>query len=318
MRDQPASRTLGGILEAGALIFSGPHAYNHQMTEPERNVLDEWRASAFYWEKHASTIREMFAPITEALIDAAEISKGHKVIDVAGGAGEPSLTLAEAVGAQGRVVCSDAIQEMVSVAEREARRRRLDNIEFRQSLADSLPFKDDEFDAAVCRLGVMFFPDPVAGIREMLRVVKPDGRIAFAAWSAKEFNPFFSAVTTVMSRYAESPPEDPDAPGAFRFAEPGKLTRALRAAGAVDIKEHALDFRIEAPLKLKEFWTARVEISDSLRAKTAALSPDQLTRAAQEVEDSIGDFFSGGRMSFPAQVIIASAKKPRLESSSEN
>jgi D-aminopeptidase len=130
-------------------------------------------------------------------------------------------------------------------------------------------------------------------------------------WDAREFNPFFRVVTDVMARYVESPPEDPDAPGAFRFTEPGKLARAMDEAGAVGIREQAVSFRIEVPLTPAEFWTVRVEISDSLRAKVAQLAPDQLARAASEVQAAANEFFADGRMSFPAQVIVVSANKSR-------
>lgn len=281
--------------------------YNEVMSDNERNVLEEWRGSAPYWEKNASTIRAMFAPITQALIEAAGISKGQDVLDVAGGTGEPSLTIAEVVGQSGRVVCTDAVAEMVATAKHEADRFRLNNIEFRQCLADSLPFNDNEFDVIVCRLGAMFFPAPDAAISEMLRVAKPGGRVAFAVWGVNEANPFFSTVTEVMSRYVESQPEDPDAPGAFRFAESGKLARLLKAAGAVDINEQARDFQIRASLTPQEFWPLRVEISDSLRAKVSRLAPEQLPRIAQEVAEAVREFFPDGLMSFPAQVIIVSA-----------
>ena len=66
-------------------------------------VLREWGESAFYWQKHADTIRTMFAPITQALIEGAEIVEGDVVLDVAGGAGEPSLTIAKLSGQADRL-----------------------------------------------------------------------------------------------------------------------------------------------------------------------------------------------------------------------
>ena len=123
-------------------------------------VLREWRESARYWQKHAGTIRTMFGPITQALIEDADIIEGDAVLDVAGGAGEPSLTIAEVVGPTGSVTCTDVAPEMVAAAESEAQRRGLTNVAFRQCAADSLPFENNSFDAVVCRLGVMFFPDP--------------------------------------------------------------------------------------------------------------------------------------------------------------
>ena len=77
-------------------------------------VLREWRESAFYWQKHADTIRTMFGPITQALIEDAQIGQGEVVLDVAGGAGEPSLTIAETVGPSGSVTYSDVAPEMVA------------------------------------------------------------------------------------------------------------------------------------------------------------------------------------------------------------
>src|SRR2546423_10370765 len=86
------------------------------------DTIREWRDSAPYWEKHAPTIRVMFAPLTRALIEDACIRAGQTVLDVAGGPGEPSLTIAEAVGPSGSVTCTDAAAGMGRAAEAEARR----------------------------------------------------------------------------------------------------------------------------------------------------------------------------------------------------
>src|SRR5437660_2614918 len=154
------------------------------------DTLKQWRESAPYWEKHRATIRSMLAPLTEALIAEAGIGEGQSVLDVAGGPGEPSLTIAERVGATGTVTCTDAVAEMVAAAESEAKRRGVANIKFRQCTADSLPFDDDSFDAVVSRLGVMLFPDPLAGLHEMLRVTKSRGALSLAVWHKSELNPF--------------------------------------------------------------------------------------------------------------------------------
>jgi len=164
-------------------------------------TLRLWREAALYWEKYAQTIRAMFAPVTRALVEEAGITRGQGVLDVAGGPGEPSLTIAEVVGSAGSVDCTDAVAEMVAAAEREARRRGMTNVKFRQCSADSLPFDSDSFDAAVSRLGVMFFPDPAAGLREMLRVVRPGGAVSLAVWGRSELNPFAHVITSVVSRH---------------------------------------------------------------------------------------------------------------------
>ena len=269
----------------------------------------EWSDSAKYWEKHAPTIRTMFAPVTRALIEEAGIRKGDKVLDVAGGPGEPSLTIAEVVGSSGSVMCTDMIPAMVAAAKREATRRRATNIQFRQCSADSLPFDDDLFDATVSRLGVMLFPDPLEGLREMLRVTRPDGIISLVVWARSEVNPFVHVVTEVVSRYIESPPADPNSPGAFRFAEPGSLAQVMEQAGAKDIKERLLRFHIEAPITPREYWEIRSETSGTLREKLERLPRVQADRIAEEVEQAVAEFFPNKQMKFPAQMIIVTGIK---------
>lgn len=275
------------------------------------DTLHEWQESAKYWNKHSATIHSMFAPLTRALIEDAGIKTGHLVLDVAGGAGEPSLTIAGVVGPTGSVMCTDAVEEMVAAAQGEAHAVGIENIDFRQCTADSLPFPNDSFDVVVSRLGAMFFPDPLDALREMLRVTKLGGTLTFAVWHKSELNPYSYLVTQVLSRYVDVPAPGPDAPDAFRFAEIGKLAAILNEAGAIDISERIFKFQIEAPISVEEFWTMRSEISEILRAKLKRLTEEQCLRVAQDVQDNIRQFFSDDGMSFPAEMIIVSGRKPK-------
>ena len=273
------------------------------------DLLREWSESAKAWREHSATIRTMFAPLTTALIEAAHISAGQSVLDVAGGPGEPSLTIAQVVGPGGSVTYTDAVAEMVATAEDEAQRRGLTNVRFQQCVAESLSFADDSFDAAVSRLGVMLFADPPAALREMLRVTKPGGALAFVVWGKTDRNPFTSVVTNVISRYVDVPAEDPDAPGAFRFAEPGKLARLLTEAGATNVQERELNFQMAAPISVEQFWQMRSATSGTLREKLATLSPEKAQQAGLEVQEAAREFFPNNRMSFPAQMRVVSAHK---------
>lgn len=280
------------------------------MTIQDSDVLREWRDSARFWEKHAKTIRLMFAPVTRALIEDTRIGQGHKVLDVAGGPGEPSLTIAEHVGPSGMVMCSDAVPAMVAAAENEAQRRGLANVEFRNCSADSLPFNDNQFDASVSRLGVMFFPDPVAGLREMLRVTKPGGVISLAVWDKSELNPFLHIVTDVIARYFKASPTTLTPSDAFKFAEVGKLSAALREAGGDAVKERVLRFYIVAPISPSGFWEMRSETSGTLRDKLNMLSDEEKDQAGQEVQEAARKFFPNNEMRFLAQMIIVTGNKP--------
>ena len=274
------------------------------------DTLKDWQETAAYWTRHHETIRMMFMPLTRALIEQARIVQGQSVLDVAGGSGEPSLTIAEVVGPAGFVMCTDAVSEMVAAAEAEAHRRDLKNVEFRQCVAESLPFADDFFDVAVSRLGVMFFPDPLAGLREMLRVTKRGGRIALAVWGKSELNPYSYVVTQIISRHVPASEPDPNAPDAFRFADAGKLAGILKQAGAIDVDERVVKFDMTAPLSIAEFWVFRSEISESLRTKLKKLSEEERAEIGNEVQNAVAEFFPAGHMKFPAQMLIVSGTKP--------
>ena len=278
------------------------------MTQP-KDALKKWGETAKYWTNYSDAITQMFAPVTEALIRDARISEGQSVLDVAGGAGEPSLTIAERVGPTGSVMCTDAIAEMVEAARAEAATRGLTNLQFRQCTAESLPFDDESFDVVVSRLGAMFFPDPLAACKEMLRVSKPGGTIGFVVWHKSELNPFCHVVSDVIARHVPADPPDPDAPDAFRFAELGKLASILSQAGATEVTDRVFHFQMQMPVSAGQFWTIRSEISETLRTKLATLSEAEQAQVAREVQESARPFFPNNQMNFPTQLIIVTGRK---------
>jgi SAM-dependent methyltransferase len=280
------------------------------MSSQETNkTLNAWKTSARYWEKYRALIAPMFAPLTSGLIEEAGISKGQRVLDIGGGTGEPSLTIAGVVGSTGSVMYTDPVGGMVEVAQSEAARRGLTNIDFRQCSADNLPFPDGSFDVAVSRLSAMFFANPVTGVREALRVIVKNAYVSCVVWGPAEANPFFSSVSEVVDRFVEPLDRDPDAPDAFRFAVPGKLARTLKKAGAEDVVERQLNFQIDAKISPEQFWELRSEMSESLRGKIARLAPDQLPIVKEAVVDAIRRYFVSGKMSFPAEALIVTGRK---------
>ena len=186
---------------------------------------------------------------------------------------------------------TDPVAGMAETARAEAGRRGLTNIYFRQCSADDLPFADGTFDVAVSRLSAMFFVDPVTAVREALRVLREDGYVSFVVWGPKEANPFFSTVTDVIDRCVEFPPQDPDAPDAFRFADRGKLAGILENADAKNVIERQLNFQIKAAISFEQFWQLRTEMSETLRQKMAGLAPAQLPTIEQAVANAARRYF---------------------------
>ena len=278
-------------------------------SEEENKVLNAWQSSARYWDKYRVLIARMFAPLTSGLIEEARIGMGQKVLDIGGGSGEPSLTIASVVGSTGSVVYTDPVAGMVEITRSEAGRRGLTNIDFRQCSGENLPFPDATFDVGVSRLSSMFFGDAISGVREVLRVIVRNGHVSFVVWGPAENNPFFSCVSDVVDRFVESPEQDPDAPDAFRFAVPGKLAGILKKAGAENVIERQLNFQIEGKISPEQFWQLRTEMSESLRGKIADLASDKLPMLKQAAIDALRQYFVNGKMSFPAEAFIVTGRK---------
>jgi SAM-dependent methyltransferase len=248
----------------------------------------------------------MFAPITQALVEDGQIGIQHSVLDIATGPGEPALSIAALAGPNGKIFGIDPVPEMVAAARRAAHRLGLKNVQFNVAFADHLPFPADTFDAVVSRFGAMFFPSPVDALREMLRVLKPGRTLALAVWHFAERNPFHYTLSRVIERHVDSPAPARDALDAFRFACPGKLKDVLAEAGAIDPSERLLQFRIEAPISVEDFWTLRREMSDKLSEKMAMLPKKQATEVKREMLEALNEYSTDRGMSFPAEVLIVS------------
>jgi SAM-dependent methyltransferase len=213
------------------------------------------------------------------------------------------------VGPAGTVAGIDPVVDMIEAARGVAAQRSQGNLRFEVARADNLPFPNDSFDAVVCRFGVMFFPSPIDGIREMLRVLKPGKKMAFAVWHYLDNNPFHYSLARITHRFSPEPPLPPDAPEPFRFASPGKLRDIVEEAGAHDVVERLFRFSINAPLSGEDFWNLRCDMSEKLRQRLAALSGEAFKELKHQALDAFRIYETASGVSFPAEVLIVSARK---------
>src|SRR5437588_10274041 len=118
----------------------------------------DWDQASKGWREWSEFIDRMTAPVSERLMTMARVESGQRVLDVAAGYGEPSLTAAKIVGPQGEVVATDISAGMLAYGRERAAAAGLQNIEFVESDAASLDFPPGSFAAAVSRWGIIFEP----------------------------------------------------------------------------------------------------------------------------------------------------------------
>lgn len=142
-------------------------------------------------------VPRLFGEWAQLMVGSAAVEPGNRVLDVACGTGIVARLAAESVGQEGRVVGLDLNQAMLDVA-----RRLGSGIEWRQGDAANLPFSDDAFDIVFCQAALMFFPDPAAALREMARVVDPNGTVAIQVWDRTADQPAYRPFIEVAARHA--------------------------------------------------------------------------------------------------------------------
>jgi SAM-dependent methyltransferase len=180
------------------------------------------------------------------------------VLDIAAGTGEPGLTIAKLVK-PGKVTITDLAEDMLAVARDEAAQRGITNIDTVICDVCELPFADNTFDAVSCRFGFMFFPDMGLAAKEMLRVLKPGGRLATSVWGVPEKNPWVTTIMGVINRTLQLPPPPPGAPGMFRCAAPGLIAGLFKQAGLRQITEKEIAGKLECGSP-DTYWTMQNEV----------------------------------------------------------
>ncbi|MBU2360093.1 MAG: class I SAM-dependent methyltransferase, partial [Alphaproteobacteria bacterium] len=133
----------------------------------------QWDRAATGWDNHGPAIRAWLRQPTDAMLKMAGVAPGQSVLDVAAGAGDQTIDLAEGVGPAGRVVASDISGKILALAAANAARAGYSNVETHLAGAERLDLPDGSFDAAVCRLGLMLLQDPAAGLRQIHHALKP-------------------------------------------------------------------------------------------------------------------------------------------------
>lgn len=210
-------------------------------------MRSQWDQAAVGWNAHSQQIRAWLAPATEAMLEMSGVRRGAHVLDVAAGAGDQTLDIARRVGPEGYVLATDLSPAILALAQESARRAGFEQMQTRVADGERLPVESASFDAAVCRLGLMFFPDPLQGLREMRRALKPGAGICTMVFSRPERNPCITTLMSTALKHAGLQPRDPFAPGGLlSLGKPGQIAELFGAAGFTEVATTMID----APFKM--------------------------------------------------------------------
>jgi ubiquinone/menaquinone biosynthesis C-methylase UbiE len=244
----------------------------------------------------------LFAQWAPRVADAARIQPGQRVLDVACGTGILAREVALRTGSNGRVVGIDRSPGMVAVAKQLA-----PTIEWREGLAESLPFPDQSFDAVVSQFGFMFFTDRPQALREMLRVLAAGGRLAVAVWGSLENIPAYASVVALLERVAGQRAADAlRAP--FMLGNRKDLARLFSEAGvrSTEITSH------DGTARFPDIRTmVEADLRGWLPVMGVSLTEDQIGRILQEAENALGSYATAyGRVAFQLSAHLVTARKP--------
>jgi SAM-dependent methyltransferase len=258
----------------------------------EKEQRAYWNKAAPIWGKWQSVHSEILKPAGEALLFEARLRPTYRVLDLATGAGEPGLTAARHVK-KGSVVGVDLSEAMIELANAQAEAEGLANYSARVANVTALPFASNEFDAVLCRMGVMFFPNPREALAEMIRVTKPGGRVALAVWTLPKRNPWVFYIASTVNQLLGITPPRHDEPGIFRFADPSELLDWSNDLGLVDVIRREVVG--ETPFKSAEhYWEAMGELAFSLHEVVQALPETKQKEVRAAVIEAVSDVFRGG------------------------
>ena len=271
---------------------------------------EKWgnKESADWWSAGQAARQQLYGAATETMLDLAGVQPGSRVLDVAAGTGESTLMAAARVVPTGHVVAADVSPSMLNVAAEAARKAGFNNIETRVMNAENLELDTNSFDAAICRIALMLFPNPPKALKEMHRVVKPGGKVAVVVYAALEKNPFWEIFHKTVRRLGNIPPPAPGEPWMFALGEPGALEDLYRQADFLNVSVRA------API-LRRSLSAAAAVENmrkgtgDIRELMSRLNEADRERAWVEIAEQFKRYEGPNGFEIPGEVLIGVGTK---------
>jgi SAM-dependent methyltransferase len=268
---------------------------------------ERWDRAAAGWGKRADRIRDYSMPVSMWLIDHLKLQPGERVLELAGGPGDTGFLAAELLEPGGTLISSDASEAMLKVARARAAALGVGNVEFKQLELEWIDLQTASVDAVVCRFGIMLSVDPEAAAREARRVLRPGGRIAVAVWDEPKHNPWATIPGRALIELGLASPPDPNAPGMFALAAPGRLQQLLESAGFVEVAVDAVTLERAYPA-LEPYIDETLDLSPTFADVYLELDERGQAPVQEQIASLVTPFATAdGGLVLPARTLVASA-----------
>ena len=268
---------------------------------------ESWNKFSSGWKKWDDLNMDFLNPIGNEIIRLLNPKNDDVVLDVAAGTGEPGLTIA-AMLAGGKVIITDLAEDMLEIARENATRRRIKNVEILACDVCELPFADNTFDAISCRFGFMFFPDMLLAAKEMMRVLKPGGRIATSVWSIPEKNYWVTAIMGTISKNMDLPAPPAGAPGMFRCAKDGFMSNLFHQAGLKNISEKEVIGKMNCKTT-DVYWNMMTEVGAPIVAALSKADAAMKEKIKKEVYQAVNQKYPDGNIIIDSSALVIYGEK---------
>jgi len=277
-----------------------------QLEQIREQQRESWNNFSPGWKKWDELFMDFLKPMGDEIIRSINPKPTDVVLDVASGTGEPGLTIASKLDG-GRVIITDLAERMLEIARQNAVLRGI-NIESRTCDVSDLPFADDTFDAISCRLGFMFFPDMSLAAKEMVRVLKPGGRLATSVWNVPEKNFWITAMMGSINKFMELPPSPPGAPGMFRCAKDGLISGLFLESGLKNVSVREITGKLNCRTA-EVYWSVMTELAAPVVAALSNVDNSMKEKIRREVLQTVNQKYPDGNILIDSSALIIYGEK---------
>ena len=273
------------------------------LEETRAKSLAIWNEMAAGWDRQSDYLWETGRKVGEWMVEKIDPKLGQTILELAAGPGMTGFVAAKLIGDEGKLISTDFATQMVEVAQKIAATLGVTNAEFRAMDAEKIELPDDSVDSVLCRWGLMLMVGPLAALKEIRRVLKPGGRLAFSVWGSPQDNMWASVPGMVMVSLGKMEMPDPNAPGGiFSMAENATIERMLREAGFTkwEIEPIGVAWRFASE---DEYWSFLNDVAGAVSLLLREMDEDSLAEIRQALRLQLENFREGDGYSLPGVAI---------------